>query len=149
MASEVFSQARMNRCMKIYRLIADNWRVKNRFEYVVKATEAVHKLSLNELRTKYFEVGIEGETQQVPLIDVLVIFSMIEQESIAMRELEESGKKPSKFSVNLEVTTDWPDDAAVRLLSQLSISTPFDPGEFLRIVAKKKPDSPEGTEGSD
>lgn len=149
MASEVFSQARMNRCMKIYRLIADNWLKKTRCEYVLKATEPVHNLSLDELRTKYFEVGIEGDTQQVPLIDVLVTFSMLEQEAIARRELKESGKKPSKFSVNMEVTTDWPDDAAVRLLSQLSISTPFDPGEFLHIVEKKKPDSPEGTEGSE
>jgi hypothetical protein len=114
----------------------DNWRRTNSFQYVVRITDSVEGGSLSELRKKYFTVGVPGTTEDIPFIDLLVVFSLIEQEHAVMKDPQYRHQK--KFSVNYKVTTDWPDDEAVRLLAGIRIQT-HDQDKFLRIVANRNP----------
>lgn len=114
----------------------DNWRTTKRFVYVVRVTESVHGESLEELRKRYFTVGIPGKTEDIPFIDLLVVFSLIEQETIALSDPKYRNQK--NFKVNYRVTTDWPDEQAVRLLSGIQIQT-HEQDRFLRIVATRNP----------
>jgi hypothetical protein len=132
---EVFNQQRIDRCLRIQRLIMDNWRKTNSFQYVVRVTDSVEGASLSELRKKYFTVGVPGTTEDIPFIDLLVIFSLIEQEHAVMKDPQYRNQK--KFSVNYKVTTDWPDDEAVRLLAGIQIQT-HNRDKFLRIAATRK-----------
>ena len=126
----------MNRCLGLQRLIMDNWRKTNSFQYVVRVTEPIDGESLDELRKKYFTVGIPDKTEDIPFIDLLVVFSLIEQEHAVLKDPQYRNKK--NFKVNFQVTTDWPDEQAVRLLSGIRIQT-HEQDKFLRIVATRKP----------
>lgn len=114
----------------------DNWRKTNSFQYVVRVTDSMEGETLSELRKKYFTVGIPGNTEDVPFIDLLVVFSLIEQEHAVLKNPQYRNKK--NFTVNYHVTTDWPDEQAVRLLSGIQIQT-HEQDKFLRIVATRKP----------
>ena len=132
---EIFNQQRMDRCLRLQRLIMDNWRKTNSFQYIVRVTDALEGESLGELRKKYFAVGIPGNTEDIPFIDLLVVFSLIEQEHAVMRDPQYRGKK--NFTVNYRVTTDWPDEKAVHLLSRVQIQS-HEQDKFLRIVPTHK-----------
>jgi hypothetical protein len=114
----------------------DNWRKTNSLQYIVRVIDSVDIASLGELRKKYFTVGIPGNTEDIPFIDLLVVFSLIEQESAAMKDPQYRNKK--NFTVNYQVTTDWPDEQAVRLLSGMQVQS-HEKDKFLRIVATSMP----------
>lgn len=114
----------------------DNWRQTKKFAYIVRVTESIDGESLAELRKKYFTVGIAGRTEDIPFLDLLVVFSLIEQEYAVLRDPRYQSKK--NFKVNYQVITDWPDEQAVRLLSGIQIQT-HEQDRFLRIVATGKP----------
>lgn len=138
MRQEIFNQQRMNRCSSIQRSIMDNWQKKNSFEYVVRTTTAVDGMSLDDLRKCYFAVGFSVESLvEVPFTDLLVIFSMINQEAEALKKRK--GKKDKKFTINYKISTAFTDEEAARLLSGIHISTPQDKGKCLKIAAIHKP----------
>ena len=140
--SEVFNQDRMNRCVAIQRSIMEAWRKTNSFQYVVRATESVDGLSLDDLRKHYFAVGVGNQVTEMPLHDMLVVFSMIEQKVAASKNRPKT--PASEFTIKYQISTDFSDDEAARLLSQIQIDTPFDKGKRLQIVASQQPlDDPE------
>src|SRR5581483_11270938 len=126
MTGETFNQKRMDRCLRIATAITENWRKTNSFTYTVRATQAVHGLSLDDLRTHYFAVVVGGDLTDLPFVDLLVVFSIIEQEAAALRT--RTDKTAKNFKLSFQITTDWPDEEAVRLLSRIRIETPHDPG---------------------
>ncbi len=65
----------------------DAWRINNSFQYIVRATESVDGLALADLRKHYFAVGIGNHLTEIPFHDMLVVFSMIEQEVAALTAL--------------------------------------------------------------
>jgi len=135
--SEVFNQKRMDRCAVIQQSIMTNWQRTNSFTYTCRATDSVHGLSLGELRTRYFAVGVEDEVTEIPFHDMLVVFSMIDQECKALKNRVD--KTATDFQIHYEITTHFPDPEAARLLSEIRIETPFDPGKVLRMQALRKP----------
>jgi hypothetical protein len=135
--SEIFNQSRMDRCAKIQRAIMEDWRKTNSFNYTVRATQSVYGISLDELRTHYFSVGVGDDLTELPFTDMLVVFSMIEQECAALTN--RPNKPETDFTIRYMVTTDWPDEEAVRLRSRMRIETPFDTGKCLRIEATPQP----------
>ena len=129
---ESFNQSRMERCSTIQRSIMDNWQKTNSFFYIVRATDSVEGCTLDELRKQYFAIGISEDTlQEIPFTDLLVIFYMISQECAELEKRK--GSKDKEFSVSFQVTTDYSDDDALQILSGITIQTPFDTGETLRI----------------
>ena len=117
MQSEIFNQKRMDRCVRIQQAIMDNFRKTKLFTYVVHATDSVQEVSLDELRTRYFSVGVGVDVTEIPFTDMLVVFSLIEKELAERDEQKRKGGKQS--DIKMEVTTDFPDDEAIRILSQI------------------------------
>ncbi|MES1213488.1 MAG: hypothetical protein ABUL64_02790 [Singulisphaera sp.] len=135
---EIFSKARMDRCATIHRTIMENWRATDSFAYVVRATDSVSGISLNELRTRYFAVGVGEFVWEVPFHDMLVVFSMIEQECKELKKWHErsASDRPENFTIRYEISTSFPDNEVVRLLRGVRVETPFDAHKFLRIQAE-------------
>ena len=132
--AEIFNQKRMDRCGKIQRSIMVNWQNTNQFFYIVRATESLEGCSFDELRKKYFAVGVsDDDLQELPLIDVLVIFSMIIQECAELEKRK--GKDEKDFTIKYKIKTEYSDDETAQILSQMRIETPFDEGNYLRISA--------------
>jgi hypothetical protein len=139
---EIFDQQRMDRCAKIQRAIMKNWQRTNSFTYTVGATDSVNGITLDELRKRYFAVGVGQDLVEVPLTDVLVIFSMIRQEVAALKKIK--GKPPSNFKDRFQISTAFSDEEAVGLLSGIPIETPFDQEKYLRFKSSVRP--ADGTE---
>ena len=137
---EIFNQKRMGRCSDIARQIVEKWVPTRIVQYVARATQKLDGMTIDDLRTQYFAVGADADrATEVPFLDMLVIFSLAHQ------QMEAIANSPDKDHVRMEiaVTTDWPDEDAVRLLSRLQIETPFDEGKFLRLEEKRQSDSDE------
>jgi hypothetical protein len=130
---EEFSQARMNRCGRIHQLILENWQTTKVLDYVVRAREPIAGLSLAELRLQYFSVGVGNDLTDLPLTDLLVVFSMIAQTAAMMRAKVAKNEREGQF--RFSITTEFSDADAVTLLSQMKIETPFDVEKFLKIDA--------------
>src|SRR5688500_10668331 len=129
--AETFSPQRMQRCADIAHKIIAHWEATNTFTYVVRATDSVDGIDLAELRKRNFAVGVGDDLAVVPLSDVLVIISIIEKQAAAMKAV----KVPplTSLSIPVQVASDFSDEEAVRLLSQIRIETPFDKGPVLRF----------------
>ena len=121
----------MDRCCRIQQLILENWRRTKVLDYVVRATEPVMGLPLSELRLNYFSVGVGNDLTDLPLTDVLVVFSMIAQTAAAMRAKVANNETAGRLQFS--ITTDFSDADATRLLSQMKIETPFDSCQFLKV----------------
>ena len=128
---ENFSQKRMDRCMQIVRAIMTNWRETNSFQYVARATESVDGLAIDDLRKMYFTVGVGDQTRDIPFLDMLVVFDLIEQEHQFMQANADT--KAERLQATFEIMTDYTDQEAVHLLSQMTIETPHDEKDFLKI----------------
>jgi len=66
---EIFNQKRMERCQTIYSEIMENWQKTNFFTYTVKATDSVQGIMLDELRKRYFAVGLGDNLVEIPFAD--------------------------------------------------------------------------------
>ena len=134
--SEVFSQQRMDRCMAIQQTILLDWQKNYTFRAVVRAMEPIHGLSLNDLRKQYFAVGIEDSLMEIPFHDMLVVFQMIEQ---VTKKLKKKKRKrgETEFTIKFQISTNFPDEEVMRLLSGIEIQTPFDEGKRMRIVEQR------------
>ena len=130
---DAFNQARMNRCSRIQQFILENWQRTTVLDYTVRATESVVGLSLTELRLQYFAVGVGNDLVDLPFTDLLVVFSMIGQAIAALKAKVAAKEKAGK--IQFSITTDFSNDDAIRLLSQMRIETPFDDLPFLKIEA--------------
>lgn len=137
--SETFNQVRMDRCTKIQRSIMENWQRTNAFTYIVRATESLDGSELDALRKQYFTVGVNNELQDIPFHDMLVVFSMIEQECAALEKHKQETKDSpqTEFTIKYQISTDFPDEEAVRLLSGIRIEMPHDGGKFMRMRASQ------------
>ena len=129
--AESFNQSRMNRCVRIQQSILENWQRTTVFEYTVRATEPIEGLSLPELRLQYFSVGVKDDLTDLPFTDTLVVFSMISQAIAALKA--KVAAKEKEGQIRFSITTDFPDDVATQMLSQMKIETPFDESQFLKI----------------
>ena len=118
----------------------DNWHKTNAFTYTVRATDPIEGITFDELRKRYFAIGIGEDLTEIPFIDMLVVFSMIEQEAKAIKNRPD--KKAKRGEIKYQVTTDYSDEDAARLLSAIQIETPFDTGKYLRIVVEERPVDP-------
>lgn len=128
---ESFNQARMNRCSSIHQSILENWQRTTVLDYTVRTTEPVEGLSLAELRRQYFSVGVGADLTDLPFTDMLVVFSMIAQAIAALKAKVAAQER--KGTIRFSITTDFSDDDALALLSQMRIETPFDTTKFLNI----------------
>ena len=127
--AESFNQSRMNRCIRIQQSILENWQRTTVFEYIVRATESIEGLSLPDLRLQYFTVGVGDDLTDLPFTDTLVVFSMISQAIAALKAKVAANEKEGQ--IRFSITTDFPDDVATQMLSQMKIETPFDNSKFL------------------
>jgi len=134
--AELFTQQRMQRCADIALKIVVNWQRTNSFAYTVRATESVEGISLAELRKRYFSVGIGDDLVDLPLDDVVAVFSIVEKHSAAMKS---RGTTPGQLSISLQAPSDFSDEEAARILSQLQIEAPFDTGKWLRVSPVRRP----------
>jgi len=130
--NEIFSQQRIERCGRLCHAIMDNWQQSRPFLYVVRATESLHGLSLADLKSRYFSVGVadNGEFTDLPLTDLLVLFSMVEQTVAAIKKVPEG---QSSGSIDYKIRTVFSDEVAIKLLSRIRIETPFDDASHLAI----------------
>jgi hypothetical protein len=114
--TEVFSQARMEKCLGVYQLIVNNWIKKNQFQCKVVADESLEGKSLEELGKVYFDVGVGGQLTSFPFIDTLVVFSLLRDK----HRLLASGQVP-KHGENeqLKVKTAFSEDEAFELLNEI------------------------------
>ncbi len=115
----------------------DAWRINKSLQFTARATESIEGLSLANLRKHYFAVGVGNALTEIPFHDMLVVFSMIEQEVAALKNRPMSSA--TEFTIKYQITTDFPDDEAVRLLLQFQVETPHDRGSFLRINTSIRP----------
>lgn len=120
----------------------DNWRKTKSFTYTVRATQSVEDISLDEFRTHYFSVGVGDDLTDVPFTDMLLIFDMIAKQCEALDNRQDKSK--TDFKISYEISTEFSDEEANRLLSGIRIETPFDKGTHLRIVAN--PQTPPASE---
>ena len=126
---EEFNQSRMNRCVRIQQAILENWQRTTVFSYVVRATESIAGLSLDELRLQYFTVGVGDDLTDLPFTDTLVVFSMLSQSIAALKARVAAKEKEGR--IRLSITTNFPDEVDTEMLSQMKIQTPFDEAKFL------------------
>ena len=133
--AEIFNQQRMSKCIEIHRSIMNNWRQTGDFNCTIRATDSVEGITLDELRKRYFAVGVGDDLTEIPFTDLLVILSMKEQECAALKEHLDS----ELFEISFQVTTDYPDEEAVRLLSGIRIETPYDKGTHLQFSEISEP----------
>jgi hypothetical protein len=149
MKAERFSQSRMDRCAKIAVSIIDNWRRTNFFDYTIRATDSVDGISLDELRKRYFGVGVGENLVEIPFTDLLVVLSILKKDYEAIQRSKDKIAKASTFKIKVRVKTVFSDDEVLRLFSGVRIQTPFDNGKTLRLAADsgRPPTSdPEGTD---
>jgi hypothetical protein len=133
---EVFNQDRMNRCIAIHQVIMDHWKKADSFEITIRATDSVHGITFSEFRTRYFAVGAPGNTKEIPFNDMLVVLSYTSKFIQATKQIDKNAKSGS---IQIELSTDFSDDEAVEILSQLEIETPFDTGKKLRFQKSVQP----------
>ena len=140
--SEAFNEVRMRRCTEMARSIMNHWAKSNAFSYVVRATESVEGLTFSDLKKQYFSVGVTEPTVDLPFLDLLVLFSIIQQQTAAMKA--RSKKDAKTFQLKVQIKTEFTDEEAATLLSGIQIHTPFDTGKLLRVVAttEARPNSP-------
>lgn len=138
--SEQFNQERMNRCSSLAGEIMQEWSRSTVFKYVVRATESLDGLGLSELSGKYFSVGVHEPKVDLPFLDLLVTFSIIRQQHLALQSRK---MKPNEktFKISSTIKTEFTHDEAAQLLSEIQIETPFDEGKLLRVVAKRQDSS--------
>ncbi len=125
---ELFNQARMERCFDIALAIFKNWMESGRFDYTVRPDKNLDGMAIDQLRTEYFTVGVGDNLTDVPFTDLLIIFFVIEAQLKGMETGEmnfatnESGE--TNFKLDLQVTTDWPDEEAMKMISHILIQYP-------------------------
>ena len=78
---------------------------------------------------QYFTVGVGDDLTDLPFTDTLVVFSMISQAIAALKAKVAANEKEGQ--IRFSITTDFPDDVATQMLSQMKIETPFDNSKFL------------------
>jgi hypothetical protein len=142
MANEIPKQARMDLCMVVERAIMDGWRKSGTLNYTARATAPIDGLTLDQLRNQHFVVGVGDDLVEVPLIDLLTIFSILEKEIAALKEARNLPQ--GEYRVNFEVAPDFSDEEATLLLAGIRIETPFDKGKFLRVAVGPTPPSSAG-----
>ena len=126
--SEVFNHKRMERSIGIAKLIVNNcMKEKTYGAYAIYATESVANDSFDELRKRYFSIGIPWDMTEIPFMDLLVVLSIVDQlftqNKAGIVAVDAKLERISHFSV----------EEAVRLLSSFNIETPFDDGTYLRF----------------
>jgi hypothetical protein len=123
----------MQRCADIAQKIIFRWQRTNRFEYSLRATSPVEGLEISELRKRKFALGAgEEDFGELPLDDVLAIFALIERQVQALKQFQ--GNLPPSYRTSIQVGPDFSDDQAARILAQLRIETPHDPGKYLAVA---------------
>lgn len=130
---EIFSQKRMDRCADIFLEIQNATVRSGKWDYSFKATGPVSGLTFDEFRKQYLLVGTTKKQREIPLLDAIVVWSMIKQEHKRAMMLR---KRPQE---DFKVKTSWTDDELAVVLSEMQIATPFDDGKVLRIAVKKNP----------
>jgi hypothetical protein len=128
---DIFTQERMQRCADIAMKILFNWQRTNSLAYTVRATDSVAGISLPELRKRTFSVGVGDDLTDLPLNDVLAVFSILQKQYAALKQ--HTNAPPGNFTISVQMSGDWSDEEAAQLLSQLQIETPFDADKHLRI----------------
>lgn len=126
---ESFSQARMDRCIRIQQEILSNWQKTTVLDCTIRATEPVAGLPLSELRRQYFSVGSESHLTDLPFTDMLVVYSMIVQAVAALKAKVAAKEKAG--TIQFRITTEFSDNEAAQMLSQMKIQTPFDESPLL------------------
>jgi hypothetical protein len=128
--AEIFSEPRMRRCVDIARQIY-NQGVKVKFKddfYIVRDTESVTGVSLNDFKQHYFGVGVSrNKLVDVPFIDLLVIFEAVKSLIAQGRSRKSAGEPVANFGIKTAFTN----EEAMSLLQQILIRFPESPGGIL------------------
>jgi hypothetical protein len=133
-------QARMERCATIASKIIANWEATNQFQYTLRATSPVAGLELRELRERKFLLGVGEDLAEVSLADVLTVFALLEQQGLAMQQLQ--GQPPGTYTGQVQIPPEFSEIEAIRILSQLRIETPHDSGEAVQwLLGKRRTDA--------
>lgn len=121
--SEVFNQQRMDRCVQVQRKIMQKWQETNSFQYRVVSEKSLEGLTLEELENCYFSVGVGDDLTDLPLIDTLIVFSMISQEHQKLSQ-RTPALGETEFKIRISVKTQFTEDEVFDLLEGLRIEMP-------------------------
>jgi len=143
MSHDATTAQRLQRCGDIAQKIIFHWQQTNNLQYVLRATDSIHGLQLADLRQRRFLLGLtEQDLVELPVNDVLLVFSLIEGQVQALAHFQ--GQLPPSFRTSVPAGEDLTEEQAARILAQLRIETPHDPGRFLRVALASPPPDASG-----
>lgn len=134
---ELATKQRMEHCAAIASQLMAHWEATGNFEYTLRATAAIGGLELKELRERKFVLGLGDELSELSLDEVLAVFSLLEQQGLAMQQLQ--NQPQGTYTFTAQVPEKFSDLEAVRILSQLKLQTPHDSGEVAQWLLGKRP----------
>jgi hypothetical protein len=130
-SGERLSELRLRRCCEIDSQIMNNWRKTGSLAFTVKATDSIEGISLDELRTRYFAVGVGNRLTEIPFHDMLIVFSLLAEAVKAVQAMKTP--TPPESRIVLRIHGDFPDEEALQLLTGITIETPFDRGQVMTV----------------
>lgn len=117
-----FTEERMAKCTSIFREIWNDWSQNKTLRYVVVPSQEIDTDNPCEAMNATFEVGVTEPVHTMGLVDLLVVFSILSQQTAAAKTIDTKGR--SKFTIRSEITTQFSNAQASALLKQISMSTP-------------------------
>ncbi len=117
-----FTKQRMEQCVSIFGEIWDHWCTSKSLQYVVVPSQKIDVDNPQTAIDATFGVGINSPTRAIGLVDLLVVFSLLRQQSAAAKTIDTRVEKD--FSIRSLVTTSYTRAEASAMLAQIKLSPP-------------------------
>ena len=128
MATEIFNDARMSRCMSLAHDIFEGWCRRGVVDYTARPTQPIDGIELDELRKVYFSVGPDrNNLTDIPFHDMLIVFECLRMLNAGHKRAGQDNAK--QYKITFDVTTDFPESEVSEKLSWIQFSTPREPGD--------------------
>ena len=88
MIETVFTEERMAKCTSIFREIWNDWMRNKILRYVVVPSQEVDTDNPSKAINATFQIGVTEPAHTIGLVDLLVIFSIISQQTAAMKTID-------------------------------------------------------------
>ena len=122
--SEIFTKERMEKSQAIFKDIWNNWVSSKVLNYVVVPTEHIDIRKPYLYQNLTFKIGVTVPTEEIRLLDLLVIFSMLGQSAAYNTSIKKNGNTSSEYNVEIKIYTKFTNREATALLEQIELSNP-------------------------